>query len=491
MQGEHTKQVITASYIPVPFIVQNNTTANFAYQQAWYTGTSANISFTNTRTAGGLNSFSPDLTSNFRFTLSQHLLQGFGFLPNTRFIKIAKNDRRITESAFRQQVRETVSQIQNIYWDLVAAYEDVKVKQRALEFAQRTYSDNQKQVQIGTLAPIEVVHAQSTVSTAQQDLIVSQTNLQLEQLLMKNAVTRNLGDPILATAEVIPTDTMQVADDDQPLSVDDLIKGAQQRSPEVEQAQIDLTNRDITKKTAKNALLPTLDAYAFYGATGNAGVPVPAAGGTGPTTGYTDALNNLVNGSSPDKGVGVQLTIPIRNRAAQATQVRSQLEYRQAEMRLQQLYNQINIQVRNAAFAVQQDKARVQAAQASRAYALQSLDAEQKKYALGASTSTLVLQNQSTFENAENGLVAALTAYEKHKVELDRVTSMSLEKNHIELDDSVKGIVTTMPKVPGVIKIQEDVNNPANEPVHKQAPTQPLPDQQPQQPEAQPQQPQR
>ena len=232
------------------------------------------LRFNNNRTTTNLGAYSPQIDSSFRLTFSQHLLQGWGFLPNERFIRIAKNDRKITDSAFRQQVRETVSQIQNIYWDLVAAYEDVKVKQRALEFASRTFSDNQKQVQIGTLAPIEVVHAQSTVSTAQQDLIVSQTNLQLEQLLMKNAITRNLGDPILAAAEVIPTDTMRVDDTDQLPAVDQLIKTAQDSSPEIEQAKLDLTNRDITNRSAKNALLPTLDAYAFYGASALKGVPV-------------------------------------------------------------------------------------------------------------------------------------------------------------------------------------------------------------------------
>jgi outer membrane protein TolC len=490
-------QSATSYLYGIPFLQANTTTANFNYNQSWITGTTMNLAFNNDRVTSNYNSYSPEIDSSFRLMLTQHLLQGFGLGPNDRFIRIAKNDRKISDSAFRQQVRETVSQIQNIYWDLVAAYEDVKVKQRALEFAQRTFSDNQKQVQIGTLAPIEVVHAQSQVSTAQQDLIVSQTNLELEQLLMKNAITRNLGDPILATAEVIPTDTMQVDAGDQLPQVDQLIKAAQDNSPEIEQAKIDLTNRDITKKSAKNALLPTLDAFAFYGASALNGVPVsplfPCSGGSPgvppycppQTTGYDNALGNLVNSSSPDKGAGISLTIPIRNRAAQANQVRSQLEYRQAEMRLQQLYNTVNIQVRNAAFAVQQDTARVQAAQSSREYALQSLDAEQKKYALGASTSTLVLQNQSSFENAENALIAALTAYEKHKVELDRVTSMSLEKNHIDLGDSVKGVVNTMPQVPGVIKITSDVNNPANEPVHKAPQMQPEP-----QPEAQPQQPQ-
>ncbi|ABF40447.1 outer membrane efflux protein [Candidatus Koribacter versatilis Ellin345] len=482
VQGEHTRAVVTTSYIPVPFIVQNNTTYNFNYAQSWYTGTSANIGWQNTRQAGGLNVLDPYLNSTFRFTLTQHLLQGFGLGPNMRFIRIAQNDKKITDSAFRQQVRETVSQIQNIYWDLVAAYEDVKVKQRALEFAQRTFSDNQKQVQIGTLAPIEVVHAQSTVSTAQQDLIVSQTSLQLQQLLMKNAITRNMGDPILAAAEVIPTDTMQVDANEVDASVDELIKTAQEHSPEIEQAQIDLKNREITMKSTKNALLPSLDAYGFYGAAGNAGEPIPGAGSTINPSGYGDALGHLVDSSSPDKGLGVTLTIPIRNRAAQATQVRSQLEFRQAQMRLQQLFNQVNIQVRNAAFAVQQDRARVKAAQASREYALQSLEAEQKKYALGASTSTLVLQNQSGFENAENLLVSALTAYEKHKVELDRVTSQTLDKNRIELADSTKGVVNTAPQVPGVIKITSDVNNPANEPQHPAPPQQPQPET-PQQPQ--------
>jgi outer membrane protein len=501
-QVEHAgNEINNPLYGPHTFHRASNTgVANFGYTQSWVTGSTMNLFFNNNRNTTNdlFSSLSPSLSSSFRLTLQQHLLQGFGFLPNERFIRIAKNDKKITNSAFRQQVRETASQIQNIYWDLVAAYEDVKVKQRALEFAQRTYSDNQKQVQIGTLAPIEVVHAQSQVSTAQQDLIVSQTNLQLEQLLMKNAITRNLGDPILAAAEVIPTDTMQVDANDETQPVDDLIKVAQQNSPEIEQARIDLTNRDITKKSTKNALLPTLDLYAFYGASALGGNQNPAntcpnfpqfctPAGTIPSSGLDNILNNLVNSSAPDKGVGVNLTIPIRNRAAQATQVRSELEYRQAQMRTQQLFNQVNIQVRNAAFAVQQDRARVKAAQASRDYALQSLEAEQKKYALGASTSTLVLQNQSAFEAAENTLVAALTAYEKHKVALDRVTSMTLEKNHIQLTDSINGIVTTTPRVPGVIKITSDVNNPANEPVHKQPQTQP---QQPQQPEEQPQQPQ-
>ncbi|PYY07610.1 MAG: hypothetical protein DMG61_24555 [Acidobacteria bacterium] len=183
------------------------------------------------------------LTSNFRFTLTQPLLQGFGFLPNTRFIRIAKNNREISDVAFRLQVITTVDQIENIYWDLVNAYENVKVQQESLALAQKTLEDNKKQVQIGTLAPIEVVRAQSVVATDQQSLIVAQTNLELQQLLMKNALSRTLVDPVLAEAEVIPTSTMQVPANEPVVPMQDLINDALSHRAELAESRIDLTNR--------------------------------------------------------------------------------------------------------------------------------------------------------------------------------------------------------------------------------------------------------
>src|SRR5438132_2057341 len=188
--------------------------------------------------------FSPTLNSNFRFTLTQPLLQGFGLLPTTRFIRIAKNNREISDVAFRLQVITTVNQIQNIYWYLVNAYENVKVQQESLALAQKTLSDNKKQVEIGTLAPIEIVRAQSVVSTDQQTLIVAQTNLQLQQLLMKNALSRTLVDPVLAVAEVIPTSAMQVPAHDSVVPTEELINDALSHRAELAQSRIDLTNRD-------------------------------------------------------------------------------------------------------------------------------------------------------------------------------------------------------------------------------------------------------
>ena len=163
---------------------------------------------------------------------------------------------------------------------------------------------------------------------------------------------------------------------------------------------------------------------------------------------YGGAFGQLFDSTAPDKGVGLQLTIPLRNRAAQATQVRAQLEYRQAQMRMQQLENTIRIEVRNAQFAVQQNRASVEAAQAAVALAQQSLDAEQKKYALGASTTTLVLQAQRDLTQAQSNLVSAKATYEKSRVELDRATGLTLLHNGIQLADAISGQVTQMPNVP-------------------------------------------
>lgn len=473
---------------------QNTATGNFTYGQGWATGTDMSLSFDNSRQISNarFSGLQPAINSSFRFQLRQHLLQGFGFLPNLRFIWIAKNDRKISESSFRQQVSTTVAQIQNIYWDLVSAYENVKVNERSVALAQKTLSDNQRQVQIGTLAPIEVVRAQSALASAQQALIVAQTNLELQQSLTKNALTRSLpkGSPLIG-APVIPTDIMQLPAEEANPPIEQLVDDAVAHRPEIEQSDIDLSNRRITEKSAKNALLPTVDLFGFYGASGLAGDPTkltrcatPAAPGCIPgDTGFSDAFGNLFDSSAPDKGVGVNILIPIRNRAAQAQAARSQLEYRQAELRLQQLKNQVGIDVRNAQFALQQNRAQVKAAQDAETLAEQSLDAEQKKYALGASTNTLVLSAQRDLTQAQSNLVTAMSAYEKSRVQLAFVTGTILPQNHIELSDAETGVVTTQPSAPYVVPNP----NPGALTKPAEMPQQPAPpqEQQPPQPESQ------
>lgn len=463
LQSDHARFECTS---PFCGSVQNTTTANFNYVQGLQSGTNIGVGFTNSRlTSNNPFSFvSPTLNSGFKFQLTQHLLQGFGFLPNTRIIQITKNNREITDVAFRLQIITTTDQIENLYWNLVYAYENVRVQQEALAFAQKTLSDTQKQVQIGSLAPIESVRAQNTVATDQQNLVQAQTNLDLQQLLMKNALSRTLQDPALANAEVIPTSTMALPQQEPVAPTEDLVNEALQHRAELAQSRIDLSNREISERALKNLLRPTLDLFAYYGGSGaggtqsalaTCGAPGAIPGicsppGSFPSTSYGATLNKLVNSSAPDKGAGLTLSIPIRNRQSQALQVRGELEYRQAQMRLQQIENQVRIEVRNAQFSVTQNRASVQAAQAAVDLGQQSLEAEQKKFRLGASTGTSVLNYQSQLAAAESQLVSAEAAYEKAEVELDRSTGLLLEHAGIVMDDAIKGEVTHAPKIPYV-----------------------------------------
>jgi outer membrane protein len=447
---------------------------NMNYSQAWATGTSMAFGIQNQQqfTSSVRALLNPNYTANWNVTLRQHLLTGLGFGPNLRFIRIARNNREIADVAFRQQVISTVSQIQNIYWDLVSAFEAVKVQERSVALAEKTVSDNQAQVDVGTMAPIEIVRAKSDLAARKQDLIIAQSSLQLQQLLIKNALARNLTNDLLENAEVEPTDIMLIPLQEPVIPTQDLIADALSHRPELAQARIDLTNRQITKKSARNALLPTVDAFGSYGGAGLAGaanalcVAGPGAGcggGTGTGTGagngsglppfigsYGDAFDAAFGKDFPSYAVGLNVTIPIRNRAAQADQTRSELEFRQAQARLQQLENQVRIEVRNAQFSAQQDRARVEAAQAGRDLAQQTLEAEQQKFQVGASTNFLVLQSQRDLVQAESNLVTAMTAYEKSHVELDRVVGLTLTHNGIVMDDAERGEVSNEPSAPGV-----------------------------------------
>ena len=445
---------------------QNTLTGNFAYQQGFVTGTALSVGFNNSRITGSnpFNTLSPALTSSFQFKLTQHLLQGFGFAANNRFIRIAKNNRELSDVAFRLQIITSVDQIENMYWDLVYAYENQRVKQESLAFSQKTLSDTQKQVEIGSLAPIEGVRAQSQVAADQQALTVAKTNLQLQQLIMKNALSRTLHDPALARADVIPTSTMEVPENEQVQPTEDLVNEALRHRAELVESRIQLNSQEISNKAIRSALKPTLDLFAYYGGSGaggsqsfysncsnpNAIQELCTPNGAVPTVSYGGTLNQLIDSTAPDKGAGLQLNIPLRNRAAQATQVRGELEYRQAQMALQQTENRVSIEVRQAQFAVEQNQASVASAKAAVDYAKQSLDAEQKKYQFGTSTTTAVLQTRSALATAESTLMSAMAAYEKARVELERAVGTLLDNNGISIDDAARGQVTRMPNVPYV-----------------------------------------
>jgi outer membrane protein TolC len=476
-----------SSLSPVPILAQNTYTANFSYTQGFEWGTAVSAGFNNNHitTNNPTSLLTPELTSNFQFRVTQNLLQGFGSLPNTRFIRIAKNNREISDVAFRLQVITTVDQIENIYWDLVFAYENVRVQEESITYEQKALDDTQRQAKVGTVAPIQIVSAQSTLATGQQNLILAQNNLQLEQLLMKNALSRSIEDPVLAEADVIPSSTMQIPQEEAVVPIQDLINQALDHRAELVESRIDLNSRDLSSKAVRNAMLPTLDAFAYYGGSGVGGnLALPACTGAVTTgcyaftpppfqnttaVGYGGTLNQLVNSTAPDKGVGLTLTIPLRNREAQANQVRAELEYRQAQVRLRQLENQVRIEVRNAQFDVRQNRAAVQAAQSAVDLARQTLDADQQKLKVGLTTQTAILQDASLLTTSESNLVSAKAAYEKSRIELDRSTGLLLDHSNIDVADATRGQVTHLPTVPYVAPRQD--TNPGGPTPPTQTPT--------------------
>ena len=288
---------------------------------------------------------------------------------------------------------------------------------------------------------------------------------------MKNAISRSIEDPLLAEAGVIPTSTMQLPDQEPVTPVQDMVSQALNHRAELIESRIDLNSRDLSSKAVRNALLPTLDAFAYYGGSGvggNVNPAVPACAThpdatycfnpttapppfqTATSVGYGGTLNQLVNSTAPDKGVGLTLNIPLRNREAQANEVRAQLEYRQAEVRLHQLENQVRIEVRNAQFDVKQNRASVQAAQYAVDFARQTLDADQQKLKVGLTTTTAILQDASVLTTSESNLVSAKAAYEKSRIELERATGLLLDDNGIDVTEATRGQVNRLPTVPYV-----------------------------------------
>jgi outer membrane protein TolC len=447
--NEHqTSPLANQQIYGVPSLQLNTTQVNAVFSQAFPTGTSINATFSNARqsTNSPFFNLSPSLNSTFRFQIQQELLAGFGFGPNLRYLNIAKNNKKISDIAFKDQVIATITQIENIYWDLVSAYEQTQVNEQSFSFAQQTFENAKKQLQLESVPAMDVMRAEAEVSKRDQDLTIARTSLQLQETLMKNAVTKSLDDPVLEAMPVVPTDKMDTATIQATHQIQDLIVEAQHNRPDLAESDIDLVNRQISRRAARNALLPSLSLVAFYGGSGLAGPlnPIYNLGQnvSNVPTDFAGALQNTFNNSSPDYYVGLNLAIPIRNRVAKADQFRSELEYRQAELRMEQLKKQVRIEVRNAQYALDQTGARVEAARKARDLAQRTFDITKKEQELGAGSSYQTLSAQRDLALSELDLVNAQTIYQKAKVELDRATGTTLEHNGILIQDAIRGAVS-------------------------------------------------
>ena len=431
----------------VPSLQLNTGQFNFGYSQAFATGTSINFAFSDSRQTSNSPNFTltPTFAGSYRFSIQQELLAGFGLGPNLRYLRIANNNKKISDIAFKDQVIATVTQIENMYWDLVSAYEQTQVNEQSSSFAQQTLDNTRKQLKLESVPEMDVLRAEAEVSKRDQDLTVARTSLQLQETLMKNAITKSLDDPVLEAMPIVPTDRMEGIQPEATQSIQDLIATALHGRPELEESDVDLVNRQISRRAARNALLPSLSLVGFYSGAGLAGPLNPLCTQdctTNVPVDFGGALRNTFNNSSPDYYVGLNLNIPLRNRVAKADQYRSELEYRQAELRMEQLKKQVRIEVRNAQYALQQTEARVLAARKARELAQRTFDITKKEQELGSGSSTQTLSAQRDLSLAELDLVTAMTIFEKAKVELDRATGATLAHNGIQLQNAVTGVVS-------------------------------------------------
>jgi outer membrane protein TolC len=442
---DHTTQLLpNQTLYGVPTIHQNTILGNVTYQQAFPTGGGLQVEWYNNRqtTNSPNQSLNPQLNSYVQVYLQQELLAGFGLGPNLRYLRIAKTNQKVSDIAFRAQVIATVTQICDLYWDLVSAYDDEQVQERSVLFATTTLNTSRKQLELQAIPEMDVLKAEGELANREQDLTVSRTNLELQELYMKNAITRSLDDPILQEMPVVPVD--HIASQIEPIAepVQGMIEDALKNRAELLESSLVLQNSELSRKTARNAMLPSLAVYGFYAGSGYAGTPNPLNGaGSNVPAGYGGALQNALNYSSPEYQAGFQLSVPLRNRIAKADQYRTELEYRQSQVYLEELKKRIRIEVRNARYALEQGASRVDAGRKARDLAQKTLDIMQKEQKLGAGSNQQTLGAEHDLSLAESALVTAVTAYEKARIEVRRATGSVLEEYGISIADAKAGVV--------------------------------------------------
>jgi outer membrane protein len=438
-------------------LVQRQDLSSIGVQQYYPTGTLVNLGLSNTNinTNSARSDFSPVTNASLSLTVTQHLLQGFGSAVNTRQIHIARNNREVSDLTFRAQVITTVAAVMDLYWDLVSYNENVRVQRDALAADDTLLQNNTKQVEVGTLASIEIVRAQAEIAASQQALTVAQTQVLQQEMILKTALSRTgVLNPAVASAHVILTDHIQVPDVEAIAPIQDMVAQAFASRPELSQFRILMQNQELGIRGTRNELLPTLDLVASLSNNALAGQvnQIPqAAGGVprAPTAffvgGYGTVLSQLFARNFPNYALGFNLNIPLRNRAAQADLIASELALRQQQIGAQKLENQVRLEVQNAVIGVQQSRAQYDSAIKQRVLQQQTVEAEQKKLEMGVSTTYNVILTQRDLTTAESNVVAATSAYSKAKVEIDRATGQTLYNNNVSLDEAFKGKVSRPP----------------------------------------------
>jgi len=398
----------------------------------------------------GLN---PSRQATLDLTIFQPLLQGFSPAVNKRYIRIAKNDLKVADLVFQEQLIATVSNVIGLYWDLVGFRQAVKYAQDNLALAGRTYNDNKRQVEIGTLAPIELTRAEAEVASRNQDLMVAETNVLEQETILKTVLSRNgILNPVVNESRIVPTDTIQIPPEE-PLELADLFHEALANRLELKQSALTVDNGKIQLRGTKNELLPALGLYIDLTNHGAAGFintnPPLAVGGSGVDPyfvgGMGSAFGQVFRRNFPDYRVGFSLNIPFRNRAAQSDYVHDQLTLRQSEIAYRKQENQIRVDVQNALVGLKQARAQYNAAVKQRVLEAQTLDGEQKKNKLGANTLFDVIQAQRDLAQAESNEVTAQSTFMKSRVNLEVATGRIFSAYDINIEEARHGKISRPP----------------------------------------------
>ena len=439
------------------FLVEHSMAEDFGVEKGFSSGALLNLGYTSLRQSynNGELSYNPYTASGLGLTLTQPLLRGFGSGLNRRFIRIAKNNEKISDLVFRQQLISTVSNVIRLYWDLVSLNQDVQVKRDSLTLAQKLLADNKVHVEVGTLAPLEVLRAGAEAAQAQQALSNSEGLVLEQELILKNALTRTgTADPQIAAVRIVPSDHIEVPENERMPSLEELAAMALRNRPDLEAGHVQIENTEIALKGSRNALLPSLNLVASVQGNGLAGpvntYPVPGVPFTPSVDpnlvgGYGTALSQAFRGKYPDYGVALQLDVPLRNRTARADLARDQLQLRQSEVRLRELQNQVRVQVEAALIALRQARSSYQAAVQTRLLQQKALDDMRQQFEVGVARSYDVILNQRDLAQARSNEVVTQSDYIKARTALDRATGMTLENNNVILDDAFRGQVSRPP----------------------------------------------
>ena len=424
----------------VPVVTGYATAFSGSYTQLFPTGTSYFLSLSSQRQSSTQQNlrFNPAVVSRFSAGFNQPLLSGFGLLPNERFLRVARNNTRVSEEVFRQQLITTIVQVENAYWDLAALQENIRVAGQSLAVSQRLLQDNRIRLDIGTMSPLDVTSAEAEVAARTRDLTVATTNLQLQETALKNMLSRK-PSPELDTARIVLKDRMPEPRDSDLPEVEKALASAFESRPDLRQAEGNLKNQEIAVRFTENSLLPSLAAFGLFAGAGLDGKEVKLTGGA------LGSLSQTFSYEYPEYAGGVSISVPIRNRVAQADNLRSQLEYRQMRLGLQRTRNQIALEVRKAIIGLIQGKAQVQAAHEAVRLAREIWEGEQQKLEAGASTSYQVILRERDLRSAELAEVNANVSYAKALVEMDRAMGATLDRNGIEIEDALSGSVGKLP----------------------------------------------